>query len=115
MLKIGTILLIFLGEILAIGAEIVAAKYNALSDGKFSSIFFKALPVFFLASILLLTGYMLGLRAFKNIWIVSAVSIGSIIISEPIINYLVTHQLPTTGALIGLVLGVLGIISALFF
>ena len=64
---------------------------------------------------LLLAGYMLSMQSFKNIWIVSAVSIASILIAEPIIDYTVTGQLPTKGAIVGLVFGVLGFISDLFF
>lgn len=72
------------------------------------------LPLIIIAGILLLSGYMLGLKAYKNIWIVSVISITSILIAEPIINYTVTHQLPTKGAFIGLIFGVLGFLSALF-
>jgi hypothetical protein len=112
--KFFTILIILLGETLGILAEIVAAKYFAVNNAKFAGIFFKALPIMIIAGILLLCGYMLGLRSFKNIWIVSAISITSILIAEPIINYTVTHQLPTRGALVGLIFGVLGFIAALF-
>jgi hypothetical protein len=112
--KFLTILIIFCGEALAILAEIIAAKYFAISDAKFATVFFKALPLIILGGILLLCGYMLGLRAFKNIWIVSAVSITSILIIEPIVNYTVTGQTPTKGALIGLIFGVLGFIAAFF-
>jgi hypothetical protein len=112
--KLLTILIIFLGEALAILAEVVAAKNYFQSNDKFLNIFLKAVPIIALGMILLLFGYMLGLRTFKNIWIVSAISITSILITEPIVNYIITHQLPTTGAFIGLVLGFLGMLSALF-
>jgi hypothetical protein len=72
------------------------------------------LPVITVAGFLLLTGYILGLAAFKNIWIVSAISISSILIFEPAMDYIVTQQLPTRGALVGLIFGALGIVSALF-
>jgi hypothetical protein len=112
--KFFTVLIIFAGETLAILAEIIAAKYFALNDAKFANIFLKALPIIIVAGILLLCGYMLGLRAFKNIWIVSAISITSILIAEPIINFTVTRQLPARGAIIGLAFGILGFISTLF-
>ncbi|MFA5778331.1 MAG: hypothetical protein WC870_02490 [Candidatus Paceibacterota bacterium] len=115
MSKFLTILIIFTGEVFAIFAEVVAAKYYSFDNAKFFNIFLKALPIIIIGCILLLFGYMLGLRSFKNIWIVSAISITSILISEPIINYFVTHQLPTTGALIGFILGILGFFSAIFF
>ncbi len=112
--KFFTILIIFFGEALAILAEIIAAKYFALHDAKFANVFFKALPIIIIGSVLLLCGYMLGFRSFKNIWIVSAISITSILILEPIINYTITHQLPNRGAVIGLIFGVMGFIAALF-
>lgn len=112
--KFYTILIILLGEILAIGAEVYAAKYFVVDNAKFSSAFFRALPFIILGSVLLLAGYMWGLKSFKNIWIVSAISITSILITEPFMNYLITGQLPTLGAVVGLILGFLGFIAALF-
>lgn len=114
MSKILTILIIFLGETFAILAEVIAAKYYSFNDARFLNIFLKALPIIIIGGMLLLFGYMLGLRSFKNIWIVSTISITSILIAEPIINYTITHQLPTSGALIGFILGILGFFSALF-
>jgi len=114
MQKLLPISIIFLGEVTAILAEIYGAKFYSMPGSSFAKIFFKLLPVIIIAGILLLGGYMLGLKTFKNIWIVSVISITSILIAEPIIDYTVTKQLPTKGALIGLIFGVLGFISALF-
>ena len=113
-LKILTIILIFMGEVLAIYSEIAAARNYSFKEHPFASAFFKILPIIVLASTLLLIGYMLGLKSFKNIWVVSAISITSILIMEPIIAYTVTNQLPTRGAIAGLIFGVLGFMSALF-
>ena len=114
MTKFLVILTLFLGEVLAILAEVVSAKYFALDGHNFTRIFLKAMPVVITGCILLLFGYMLGLKTFKNIWIVTAVSVTSILIAEPIINYSVTRQLPTKGAFIGLIFGVLGFCATLF-
>lgn len=57
---------------------------------------------------------MLGLKYFHNIWIISAVSFGSIILVEPLFDYFYIGQTPTLGAGIGAIFGVLGILSALF-
>lgn len=110
MSKFLIILIIFLGETLAILAEITSAKYFALDHNSFSRGVIRAIPIMLTGSLLLVFGYM----HFKNIWIVSAVSITSILIAEPIINYTITKQLPGRGALIGLTLGVLGFFAALF-
>lgn len=114
MSKLLPIIIIFLGEVFAILAEITSAKYFALDGNNFLKGFLRAFPVILVGAILLVCGYMLGLKAFKNIWIVSAVSITSILISEPVINYTITHQLPTRGSIIGLVLGIFGFLAALF-
>ncbi len=68
-----------------------------------------------LAGAFLILGYMLGYSAFKNIWIVSAASITSILIMEPILGFLFFRQMPTTGATIGLILGAVGFITTLLF
>lgn len=81
----------------------------------FSSAFGRLFPLIALAGGLLIAGYMIGVRAFQNIWIVSAVSITSILVIEPVLDYVVFQQLPTTGAVIGLVFGAAGFLAALVF
>jgi len=113
-LKILVILLIFLGEALAIYAEIIAAKSNAIKPNYFLQIFLKGFMIIIVGGALLIGGYMLGFKHFKNIWIVTVISITSILIVEPILNYIIFQQLPTRGAIIGLIFGLLGFISAIF-
>lgn len=62
-----------------------------------------------------LSSYILGFSAFKNIWIVSAISVIFIIIIEPLIAWTIFSQVPTHGAIIGLVLGVIGLFFTIFF
>jgi len=114
MSKLLPIIIIFAGETFAILSEIIGAKAFGLNDNAFVKTFIRVIPIMLLGSVLLVTGYMLGLKNFKNIWIVSAVSITSILIAEPIINYTITRQLPTRGALVGLIFGALGFFAALF-
>ena len=66
-----------------------------------------------LAGLLLIAGYMFGLKYIQNIWVIGAVSIASIIIMEPIITYLLFREIPSRGALLGFVFGILGLLSAL--
>jgi hypothetical protein len=110
--QIIVLLLIFLGEALSIYAEMLGAKNIT---GSFWQVFFKMFIVITFGGALLIAGYMLGFNAFKNIWIVSAISIGTILIVEPILAYTIFQQLPTKGALVGFILGIAGIISATFF
>ncbi|MCX6820143.1 MAG: hypothetical protein NT019_02595 [Candidatus Adlerbacteria bacterium] len=111
--KITPLLLLFLGETLSIGAELVGSK-RAAEVGSYASTFFVMLPIVILGGALLVGGYMLGYTQFKNIWIVTALSVGSILIVEPFLAFVLFHQTPTLGAGIGLCLGALGIAATLF-
>lgn len=112
-LKIIVILLIIMGEGFSIYAEMIAAKSH--SGSILTQTFLKMLIIVVIAGGFLILGYVLGYSVFKNIWVVSVASITSILIIEPILAYTIFSQLPTKGALIGLILGALGFISALFF
>lgn len=105
------IAMLFVGEGLMVYAEMVAARAHSLVENNFWSIFLKATGVMIISSTLLIAGYMHGFKAFKNIWVVSALSITLILIAEPLIGYLVFGQLPTRGAVWGLVFGALGFLA----
>lgn len=114
MSKLFAVLLIILGEFFAIGAEMIAAHKLAITGTATGKIFLSMFIAMTIAGGFLVLGYMLGYKAFQNIWIVSAVSITSIIIIEPILAYTIFHELPTRGAGIGLCLGIIGLITTLF-
>lgn len=109
------ILLIVLGEALAIYAEMLGAKDATVASNPILQVFLKMFLVMVIAGGFLIAGYMLGFKTFKNIWVVSVISIAAILVIEPILAYSVFKQLPTRGAAIGFILGVLGAIAALFF
>jgi hypothetical protein len=108
-LKIVAILLLLIGEALSVYSEMIAAHLHDLSSQSVS-IFFKSSTSIALAGCFLVAGYMLGYQSFRNIWIVSALSITSILIMEPFIGFIIFGQLPTTGAWIGLIFGTIGFI-----
>lgn len=108
--KIIPIIFIFLGESLAIYSEVIAAK----NIHTFVPTLWKMSLIMALAGLLLVAGYMFGLKYLQNIWIIGAVSIASIIIMEPLITYILFHELPAKGAFIGFIFGILGLLSALF-
>lgn len=112
--KVLVIVLIFVGETLGIYAELSSARTRYFATGSFLQIFIKMFLVMTVAGAFLISGYMLGFKSFQNIWIVSAISITSILIMEPIAAYAFFKQLPTTGALVGLILGALGFSATLF-
>ena len=105
---------IIFGELVGIYAEIFGARYYHTRAETFARVFVKIWPLIFISGIFLLSGYMLGLKNFKNIWVVSVISITSILIIEPFMAYFVGGQTPTKGALLGLIFGILGFAAALF-
>ena len=113
--KIMAVLLIILGEALAIYSEMVAARSVNLSKNALLSVFLKMFLVMAVAGGLLLLGYILGFGAFKNIWIVSVASIMAILVVEPILAWTMFKQFPNLGSIIGLALGILGFIVAMIF
>jgi hypothetical protein len=110
LVKVIGILLVFLGELFAVYAETFAVKYGFLSSG-----FWKMFIIITLGGFLLVSGYIIGYKAFHNLWIITVISIATLLIAEPLIIILFFHQTPTTGALIGFILGIIGLISSIFF
>ena len=115
LLKILVLLLIFAGEGLAIYAEMIGARDNNIATQSFLNIFLKMFLVIAVAGAFLIAGYMLGFNSFKNIWIVSVISITSILIIEPILAWTIFGQTPTPGAIIGFSLGTIGLFISIFF
>lgn len=108
MYRLLSILLLLGGEAFSVYAEMIAARAHSLNNESFLAIFGRAFFQIAVAGALLIAGYMYGYRSFKNIWIVSALSITSILLMEPLIGFIVFQQLPTRGALLGLIFGALG-------
>ncbi len=111
--KLIGIALLFVGEVLAINAELfvsVALK----NEQKILPIFIKNSLLFTLSGILCISGYYLIYKSTRNIWFASFISILGIIIAEPISTYLIFHELPQRGTLIGIILGILGLLATIF-
>lgn len=113
--KILVLALLFTGEALAIYAEMAGARNSHIAAQPFLQIFLKMFLLMTLAGGLLIAGYVLGFKAFKNIWIVSVASITSILLVEPILAWTIFQQIPTTGAIIGFILGTIGLFMSMFF
>ncbi|MGY3487793.1 phosphoglycerol transferase MdoB-like AlkP superfamily enzyme [Bradyrhizobium sp. USDA 4011] len=110
-LKIVAVAAIFLGEAISIIAELIASRRFGKAGGDVTML----LPMFLLISfggILLVFGYALGYMHLKNIWIIVAISVGAILVVEPILTLLLFRDVPTAGSLIGLMLGALGTLAA---
>ena len=105
-------LALFFGEFFIIGAEMWAAKRFGSAQHPLH-IFLLAFGISVAACVLLVYGYTYGYQAFKNIWIVTAISISGILVVEPIVAWLLFKELPTTGASIAFILAVIGIVLSL--
>ena len=111
--RTAAILLIFFGEVFSISAQLAASK--RIADGLQGASSYLSWMLFLgaVGGVLIVGGYILGYLHFKNIWVVTAISVGSIVVFEPVLAYILFKQVPTMGAAIGLVLGALGIVSAI--
>lgn len=99
------LLLLVFGEALYVYCEMMIAKQSHILSMIFLSL---------IAGLVVIAGYYYGYQSSKNIWIVTAASIGTILITEPIISWLIFHEIPTRGALLGLIFGAAGLLSAIF-
>ena len=113
--KIFIIALDFLGEALYIYGQMLGAKGDYLNSQPFWNVFLKAFLIIAIAGGTVLFGYMLGINVFKNIWVVSVISITSILLMEPILAWVFFKQIPTPGAIVGFILGAIGLFTATFF
>lgn len=95
------VLALLTGEVLAIYGELLAAKGAP----------WKGCLLGFVSWPLLIWGYWYGYRI-GGIWQVTAASIGSIVIAEPLLVWGMFREYPGRNALIGCVLGVLGLVIA---
>ena len=110
MTKFIPILLVFIGEALAIYAETFGIKQAIFSLG-----FWKIFAVMCISGLLLVLGYILGFKAFGNLWVITVVSLTTLLIVEPLILVIFLHQTPAVGSFVGLILGVIGLLFSIFY
>jgi hypothetical protein len=103
-------LLIALGEYLAIYSELLGVKCMDSASG-----IWKAFLWITLAGVPLIAGYILAYKGFGKIWPVSVISVVAILLSEPVLNIWMLNEQPTTGAIVGFILGAIGLVCALTF
>ena len=108
--KIIGLLFIIMGEFFSIYWEMLGSK----SGRNNSTVLIKPAFLMIVWWLILLLWYMLAYSGFKNIWIVSVVSITAILIIEPLLAWTFFHQLPTTWSIIGLVLWILWMLATIF-
>lgn len=113
LLGVSAVGLMVLGEFCAIYSEVVVARLAHSGNTSGAEL---ALPVLImcLGGICLLAAYWLGYVAVGDIWIITVVSVTSLLLLEPLVIWALFQQAPGRGALIGFCLGALGMFSAVF-
>jgi hypothetical protein len=108
--KAISLLLIFIGELLAVYSEMYIIKYGIDIKHLLWVVF-----TITIAGIPLLAGYYLGYKAFSNAWPIAVASISSIVLVEPPLILLMTGSLPTASHIVGFLLATLGLIITVIF
>lgn len=93
---------VFLGETLAILGELLAAKDRPWLGASVGAVGWP----------LLVYGYWAGCKSGSGIWQITAVSIGSILIAEPLLIISIFREAPGKHELIGCLLGAAGLVVA---
>lgn len=106
---IAGILMIMAGEFLAIYCEIVSVK----NCDNIQMVWWMFLWIT-VAGIPLILGYIFSFKGCHNIWMVSIISIVSILIAEPIVTWTVFKELPTLGPVLGFAFGIIGFLCVIF-
>lgn len=109
-LQLSAVLLLFVGESVAIYAQMAAARAHDQSESQ-GGILPQALLAAAIAGAVMIAGYVVGYKAFKNIWVVSALSVTAILVVEPLVAFTIFQTLPGRGALAGMILGALGFLA----
>jgi hypothetical protein len=105
------ILLLVVGEIVTIYAELSAAKLPSNSGVALIGLIKPSILISF-AGVCLIGAYWMGYHVVGNIWVVTIASLTSILVLEPIVVFAMFKEIPSRGAIIGFVLGALGFIAA---
>ena len=114
-LQILVLATLFIGESFYLYSEMFVARHSA--SGTFGSkIFAIAMLLVMIGGMLFLLAVSKGIIAFdRNIWIIAVMSIAAIVIMEPVLAWIFFRQIPSIGAIIGFILGVIGLLMAVFF
>ncbi|WP_054063206.1 hypothetical protein ACMGT0_17455 [Pseudomonas sp. RHF3.3-3] len=98
------------GEFCAIYSEVVTARLAQTGNVSWEA-FSVPVLIMCLAGLCLLGAYWLGYAAVGDIWVVTVVSVTSLLILEPLVVWSLFGEVPGRGALIGFCLGALGMFS----
>jgi hypothetical protein len=97
--KLIPVFLLVVWETLAIYAEMYIAEHFSVINKSMTGFVIAAI-LMTIAWILLLLWYLYGYRAFNNIWVISAISITTIVIIEPILALILFKETPSVGTIV---------------
>jgi len=106
---VASLVLMAFGEVLTIYSEVYASR---LPSGLWASpeLLIKPMLMICIAGISLIVAYWLGYQATRNIWVITVASLTMLLILEPIVIYAMLGEAPQRGAIIGFVLGAVGLL-----
>lgn len=110
LLGVSALGLMVLGEFCAIYSEVATARLAQVDNGAWSAYVVPVLLMCF-AGLCLLGAYWLGYKAVGDIWVVTVVSVTSLLLLEPLVVWCLFQEVPGRGALIGFFLGALGMVA----
>lgn len=110
LLGVSALGLMVLGEFCAIYSEVATARLAQVNGAPWASFVMPVVLMCF-AGLCLLGAYWLGYVAVGDIWIVTVVSVTSLLLLEPLVVWGLFQQVPGRGALIGFFLGALGMLA----
>ena len=67
-----------------------------------------------MAGLPLIAGYVLAYKIWRDIWIVSALSICTVLLAEPAVVYALYREWPVRGAALGMLFGLSGLVCTLW-
>lgn len=102
--------LMVVGEFCAIYSEVVTAKLAQTGSGSWEAFLLPVMLMCF-AGLCLLGAYWLGYVVVGDIWVVTVVSVVSLLLLEPVVVWFLFQEVPGRGALIGFCLGALGMLA----
>lgn len=105
-----SIVLMILGEILTIYSEIYASKLSTRAIQN-PELFVKPIILICVAGICLIFAYWFGYQGTGNIWVVTVASLTLLLVLEPLVIYAMLKELPGRGALVGFLLGAVGLLA----
>ena len=113
MLQVVAVVVLLAGECTAVWAEVSFACDPQVAGIRRSVLVHGGAMA--AASIGLLGGYRLCTQVLGDIWVVGVLSIVTILVAEPAITLAVSGTRPGVGAVIGLVLGGLGLVATVLW